>query len=749
MVDASASAAPPETAAAGGEPQRYRVLLPLPLGGAFDYLAPPDLAIGLGDIVIVPLGQRQTVGVIWGQGQAHDTALPVERLKPIAARLDLPPLSAGMRGFIDWVAAYTLADPGSVLRMALSVSSALEPPRPRWACALAPAAPSLDDGAASDRRLTSARRRVLAELAQSPPRQLPELARSAGVSTGVVKGLIELGWIEEVALAEASTAAAPDPSLAGPTLSAEQAIAAEALVARVEERAFSVSVLDGVTGAGKTEAYFAAVAAALDQGRQVLVLLPEIALSAQWLRRFEQRFGVPPTLWHSDLTQAERRIAWRDVAYGRARVVVGARSALFLPYPALGLIVVDEEHDAAFKQEDGVIYHARDMAVVRARVESFAAVLVSATPSLETLYNVERGRYAYLRLPQRHGGATLPELALVDMRGRSAREGWLSPPLRTALAAALGEGEQSLLFLNRRGYSPLTLCRACGHRMRCPNCSAWLVEHRLASRLMCHHCGYQIRPPAACPSCAAADSLVACGPGVERLAEEVQALFPTARLALMTSDTLSGPRAAAEMVDCMARHEIDILIGTQIVAKGHHFPMLTLVGVVDADLGLGGGDLRAGERTYQLLDQVAGRAGRADRPGRVLIQTYQPDHALMQALARGDRDGFLAAEMEDRRRMGQPPFRRLAALILSGTDEAAVDRTARALSLAEPREPGVSILGPAPAPLAMLRGRHRRRLLLKAERGRDLQAILRAWLGRVQVPGTVRVQVDIDPYTFL
>jgi primosomal protein N' (replication factor Y) len=565
----------------------------------------------------------------------------------------------------------------------------------------------------------------------------------------VVRAVAALGWIEAAPLT-ARTPPAPDWRRAGPDLSSAQELAAQDLVAAVEKGGFGVTVLDGVTGSGKTEVYFAAIAAALARGRQVLVLLPEIALSSQWLERFTRRFGALPVEWHSDLSHVTRRNAWRAVAEGTARVVVGARSALFLPFADLGLIIVDEEQDASFKQEDGVIYHARDMAVVRASLAGIPIVLASATPSLETTINVQQGRYARLHLPARHGSAGLPEIRVIDLRkARPERQRFLSPPLVAALGETLAAGEQAMLFLNRRGYAPLTLCRTCGHRLQCPNCTAWLVEHRFTATLQCHHCGHSEPVPPFCPSCGAAHSFAACGPGVERLSEEMTARFPTARLAVMASDTLTGPHAIAAVMESIEQHRIDVLIGTQVVAKGHHFPLLTLVGVVDADLGLNGGDLRAAERTFQLLQQVSGRAGRADRPGVVYLQTWMPEHPVMRALISDDRDRFLATEAEARQEQGLPPFGRLAALIISAPDEDSADFTARAFARTAPQMPGVETFGPAPAPLAVLRSRHRRRFLVKAKRSVNLQAVLRQWLGRVKVGSTVRVQVDIDPYSFL
>jgi primosomal protein N' (replication factor Y) len=541
-----------------------------------------------------------------------------------------------------------------------------------------------------------------------------------------------------------------DATRPGAELSPDQQTAAAALRAGVGKKTFSVTLLDGVTGSGKTEVYLEAVAECLAAGRQALVLLPEIALSIQFLERFTARFGAAPAVWHSELTPATRRETFRAVAEGRAPVVVGARSALFLPFPNLGLIVVDEEQESAFKQEDGVIYHARDMAVVRARLSSAPCVLVSATPSLETVENFLSGRYSRLILPARHGGAVMPTVSAVDLREHPPERGkFLSPILLEAVRATLKRGEQAMLFLNRRGYAPLTLCRHCGHRMACPNCTAWLVEHRNHQRLLCHHCGHTIPRPETCPACAAANSFAPIGPGVERIAEETAEAFPDSRILVMASDVITGPKEAAEAAQKISDRKIDIIIGTQMVAKGWHFPGLTLAGVVDADLGLAGGDLRAGEHTVQMLHQVAGRAGRADMPGRVLLQTFSPDHPVIKALLSGDLAAFMSQEARERKPGHWPPFGRLAALIVSATDERLADQISRALARLAPAGPGIEILGPAPAPFALLRGRHRRRLLLKTRRTIVVQPLIRDWLARTEIPRNVRVDVDIDPVSFM
>jgi primosomal protein N' (replication factor Y) len=710
------------------------VLLPLPLSGAYDYLCPEGMSLEAGDFVRVPLGGRFEIGVVWGKGAG---GLAPARLKAVAAKLETPALPEAVRRFVDWTANYTLAPPGAVLKMTMSAPAALEPPG---------SITRYRSGEKPPSRPTEGRSKVLKLLADGVARSVAEIVEAADVGEGVVRGLIEQECLIAVHESEPPLVFPCNPDAPGPLLSPYQAEAAEMLRA---ENKFSVVLLDGVTGSGKTEVYFEAVAEAMRQNRQALVLLPEIALSAQWLARFAERFGAPPAIWHSELGQALRRRTWRAVAEGTARVVVGARSALFLPFPELGLIVIDEEHDGGYKQEDGVSYNARDMAVVRGKMSDCPVVLVSATPSIETLANVKAGRYLAVHLPDRHAGAALPDIRVIDMRKTPPqRRRWLAPPLVAALRETLAKNEQAMLFLNRRGYAPLTLCRTCGHRLQCPQCTAWLVEHRSQNKLICHHCGHSASLPRLCPECQNEDSFTACGPGVERVAEEVAMLFPEARLAVMASDTITSPKAATELVRQMSDREIDILVGTQIMAKGHHFPLLTLVGVVDADLGLAGGDLRAAERTFQMLSQVAGRAGRGERSGVVMLQSFDPQHPVLQAIAAQDRDGFIAAEAEDRKSAMMPPYGRLAALIISGPKPGEVADTAAALARSAPIINGIEVLGPVPAPLAILRGKHRQRFLIKARRDLPLQNILREWLAKNRPQGATRIQVDIDPYSF-
>jgi primosomal protein N' (replication factor Y) len=721
---------------------RVRVLVLQHGLGALDYAVPDGFDLAPGDIVEVPLGPRTITGVVWEADRWAAREVPQAKLRAVVRRFDVPPMTPGLRRLIEWTGAYYMAPPAAVLRMALSVPSALVA-----AADVTEYRPGNIPG-----KLTPLRAAAVERLGGRQG-SVRDLARHAQVSDAVIRGMVKAGMLAAIAVSPDTPPSVPDPDFAQPVLSYEQAVAAEDIGRAVDGHDFAPFVLDGVTGSGKTEVYFEGIAAALRASGgtgQTLVLVPEIALTAPWLARFAARFGCPPVSWHSDLRGSERRRAWRAVASGAARVVVGARSALFLPYADLRLIVVDEAHESSFKQDEGVQYHARDVAVMRAQIEGVTVVLATATPAIETRVQVARGRYTELKLPTRFGGAQLPRVETIDLRVNPPPRGdWLSPPLVAALRETFVAGEQSLLFLNRRGYAPLTLCRTCGERIECPQCTAWLVEHRLAARLQCHHCGYTVPVPKLCPACGAQGSLVPCGPGVERVAEEVARRLPDLRVALVTSDTIFSPARAAALVEAVEAREVDLLVGTQLVTKGYHFPHLTLVGVVDADLGLAGGDLRAGERTFQQIAQVSGRAGRGTKPGRVLLQTHQPDARIMRALVEYDAEGFYAAETDARRDLGLPPFGRLAGIVVSGEDAAAVAATARALGRSAPRADGLSVLGPAPAPLAMLRGRHRQRLLVHARRSLDLQGIIAAWLEAVAAPGSVRVTVDIDPYNFL
>ena len=720
---------------------RARVLLLNAALGPLDYRVDGEHDVRPGSIVLAPLGPRQLAGVVWeAERMPSDAEVGDNRLRPLAAVYDLPPLGAPLRRLIEWTANYYLAPPAAVLRMALASASALDGSRTTIEYRATGMVPE---------RLTPQRARALERIGE---RQglVRELAFIADVSDGVIRGLVKAGAIEAVEVRVDDPFVPPDPDHDVPAMSPDQAAAAATLVEAVRAHEAAAFLLDGVTGSGKTEVYFEAVAEAIRAGRQTLVLLPEIALTEPFLKRFAARFGHAPVAWHSDLRQSQRRRAWRAIASGEAKVVVGARSALFLPYANLGLIVVDEAHESSFKQEEGVMYHARDVAVMRGRFEGVPVILASATPAIETRQQVALGHYAELKLPSRFGPARMPEIAALDLLADPPPRGrWLAPALVKALAETLERKEQSLLFLNRRGYAPLTLCRTCGHRFQCPNCTAWMVEHRLTARLACHHCGHVMPPPRACPECSEEDSLVACGPGVERIADEVAALFPEARTAIVTSDTLWSPAKAAEFVNRMEAADIDIVIGTQLVIKGYHFPNLTLVGVVDADLGLSGGDLRAAERSFQQIAQVAGRAGRGEKPGRVLVQTRETQAPVIRALVSGDAESFYTAETEARRHAGAPPFGRFAAILVSSeTLDEAVD-TARAIGRSAPEVDGMAVYGPAPAPLAMLRGRHRQRLLVHARRTLDVQDVIRDWLGALDWPKGVRVAVDVDPYSFL
>ena len=708
--------------------------------GPLDYKVPEGLRVEPGSVVECPLGPRTVIGIVWEAERLPGTEVPAEKLRPLRGILPVPPLSAPLRRLIEWTADYYVASLAGVARMALSSGGALKGPATMTEYRLTGGLPE---------RMTPQRQAAIDAL-DGEQANIRELSGIAGVSEGVLRGLVNQGVLEPVEVDCDRPYDTARPDFVQVDLSDEQQAVSDVFSAAVRKRDFAPFLLDGVTGSGKTETYFEPVAEALRMGRQVLVLLPEIALTENFLHRFEERFGAAPILWHSSLKSTERRRAYRAVCEGSAQVVVGARSALYLPFAKLGLIVVDEAHETSFKQEDGVRYNARDVAVMRGHFEKVPVILASATPALESLQMAESGIYEKVDLPSRFGGAELPTIELIDLTEEKPPHGmWLAQRLVDGIEERLERGEQSLLFLNRRGYAPLTLCRNCGFRYQCPNCSAWLVEHRFTRRLACHHCGHEAPAPQACTECGEPDCLVACGPGVERIADEVAERLSQARVFVATSDTLNSPGRAAEFIAAVEAREIDVIVGTQLVTKGFHFPELTLVGVVDADLGLEGGDLRAGERTYQQVAQVAGRAGRGSKPGEVLIQTRHPEAPVIAALAAGDRDAFYSAETEMRREAGAPPFGRWASIIISSEDDGEAREAANRLGAFRPDVADCMILGPAPAPMALLRGRYRYRFLINARRSVQLQHVIRRWLTQVDHPAGVRVAVDIDPYSFV
>ncbi|MHA6346084.1 primosomal protein N' [Roseivivax sp. CAU 1761] len=723
------------------EGDRIAVLTSQPVGRPLDYRAPEGGCFA-GAFVEVPLGPRRVAGVVWGPGEGD---FDLEKLRPVIRVLDAAPMRAEMRAFLTRAADYTLTPLPAMLRLATRAPGLGSGPGTRKVYRRGEGRPA---------RETDARRRVLAALDEMGGLGLTlgELAEAAGVTSSVVKGLVKTGAVTEEEAPRDTPYPRLDPDRAGKPLTGDQAAAAESLRAGLRAGGYGTTLLRGVTGSGKTEVYLEAVAECLARGRQALVLLPEIALSAEFLTRVEARFGARPAEWHHGVTQTERRRVWKMVGQGGAQLVVGARSALFLPFRDLGLIVVDEEHDTSYKQEDGVLYNARDMAVLRASLAGARVILASATPSLESWANAEAGKYDRLTLASRFGTAVLPEMRALDMRAEDLPGSrWISPSLERAAQARIAKGEQVLLFLNRRGYAPVTVCRACGHQIGCQHCDARLVEHRFMKRLVCHQCGESVPKPEACPSCEAEDRLAAVGPGVERLAEEAAERFPEARIAVLSSDLFGSARQLKAEIEAIAQGGADIVIGTQLVAKGHNFPLLTLVGVIDADLGLQGSDLRAAERTFQLMRQVAGRAGRAEKPGVALLQTHQPEHPVIRAILAGDEEGFWRAEAEERRAAGVPPFGRMAGIILSGGDQARVFDLGTALARQDGplRRIGAQVFGPAPAPVAKVRGRHRVRLLVKAPKGVALQAAVSDWIAPFKLRGDLRLAVDIDPQSFM
>ena len=717
------------------------VLTTQPIDRALDYKA-PEGGCFRGAFVEVPLGPRKVLGVVWGAGRGD---FDISKIRSVIRVLDVAPMRDELRLFLEKSGEYTLTSMASMLRLATRAPGLMDPPAMRKIYVRG----TLHEGI----KLTEARKRVLDILDEygGAPFTLGELSELAGVTSSVVKGLVKLGVVLEQNTPRDAAFPTLDASASGKNLTDAQSQAAQALREIVAQDHYATALLRGVTGSGKTEVYLEAVAQTLGQGHQVLVLLPEIALTAEFLTRVQARFGALPAEWHSGVTMTDRRRIWKMVGQGGAQLVIGARSALFLPFQNLGLIVVDEEHDKSYKQTDGVMYNARDMAVLRASLSGGKVILASATPSLESWVNAQTGKYSLVELDDRFGAAVMPDMHAIDMRAETLPSTrWVSDQLVSLINTRLQRGEQSMLFINRRGYAPVTLCRACGQQIGCDACDARMVEHRFLNRLMCHQCGETKPVPTQCPHCAAEDRLAPVGPGVERLAEEAKVLFPDARISVLSSDMFGTARALKDEIRSIANGGTDIIIGTQLVAKGHNFPLLTLVGVIDADLGLQGSDLRAAEHTFQLMRQVAGRAGRAAKAGAAYLQTYQPEHPVIRAILAGDEGGFWQAEASARQAAGVPPFGRLAGIIISASNvEQAFDLGNHLARNDGPlRQIDALVFGPAPAPIARVRGRYRVRMLIKADKTAPLQRAISQWVSNVTLKGDLRLVIDIDPQSF-
>lgn len=722
-----------------------KVLIPNVVNAGYDYrLTGPAT---LGQFVACRVMNRPYIGVVWGFG---DSGLPAEKIKDVSAVYDARLAITDLQ-WIAKMSGWTLMTPGAVLRLIVNVPDAFSPPKMEQLYGL-----NITDAV----RMTASRQAVADAFASNDnePMSATDVQNIARVSPSVVRTLISGGiLVPKEQRARPTEYNSPEYHDCGNiVLNPEQQSAADVIGAAIDRGGFSVHLLDGITGSGKTQVYFDAAWRAYSRGGSVLLMMPEIALTAQFMHRFAARFGAAPVVWHSNLTAARRREIWRGVLRGEIRMVVGTRSALFLPWQNLGLIVVDEEHDTSYKQEDMGNYHARDMAVLRGKIAGFPVVLASATPSAETLQNVASGKYQVLRLTSRVGGAQLPKIETIDLRENRPEpyqvsdvlnNGFLSVPLCNAISDTIAAHRQVMLFINRRGFAPIVQCKKCGWVAGCPDCSVGMTYHRAVGKLLCHMCGRTAPMPTKCPDCGGDVSMR--GAGLEKIAEEVSVRFPSARVALMSSDTISTRQSLERIVAKMESGEIDIVIGTQILAKGHHFPNLTLVGVVDADMGLFGTDFRAAEHTFQQLFQVAGRAGRGEFPGRVLLQTYQPQHPVLCAICAGDRDAFMAADMASRQSAKMPPFGQLIAVIVECQREDALKKYCAGLAAAAPCAPGVKIMGPIAAGVYQIRNWYRMRFLVMGGPTTLLQPVVAHWLRAIKQPANMRVKVDVNPQNFM
>ena len=726
-----------------------KVLIPNVINTGYDYRLTCDADIG--SFVRCTVMKRQYIGVIIGVG---DSNLDKSKIKPIIEVCNLGRLSADD---IDWIfkmSQWTLMAPGAVLRLIINVPDAFNPPVVEQLYSY-----NFD----TTIKMTESRQRICDAFQSNDNDSMSvnDIINIAHVGTSVVKNMIKNGVLIPVDSREKTSETYKYDyfDTGSVVLNDEQQSAANAIADAMNKNEFSVHLLDGITGSGKTQVYFDSVLRAYNNGKSVLLMMPEIALTAQFMDRFTKRFGAPPVVWHSNLTAARRRNIWRGVAKGDIRIVVGTRSALFLPWQNLGLIVVDEEHDTSYKQEDMGNYHARDMAILRGKIAKFPIVLASATPSFETLHNVALGKYIRLRLMSRFGGAQLPTIETIDMRierpesyrpdkdSTQETQGYLSPTLCDAISENLNQHKQVMLFINRRGFAPIVQCKKCGWVAECPDCSIGLNYHKHLGKLVCHMCGKMSDLPNKCPQCG--NDVSMRGAGLEKIEQEISVKFPNATVALVSSDTIISRESLERVVHKMENGEIDIIIGTQILAKGHHFPNLTLVGVIDADMGLFGTDFRAGEHTFQQLFQVAGRAGRGEFPGRVLLQTYQPEHPVITAICAGNRDEFMESDMQSRRAAKMPPFGQLIAVIVESDKEQVLQKYCKQLSNVAPNLVGGKIMGPIAAQIYQIRNWYRMRFLISGDARANLQPIVRAWLDKIKQPANVRVKIDVNPQNFM
>ncbi len=711
----------------------------------YDYRLTAPAAIGT--FVGVRVMNRICVGIVWGIG---DSGLPHDKIKDVSLVYDAK-IPVNDMQWILRMSEWTLIPMGMVLRLIVNIPDAFSPPRTEQLYSF-----NFDSNA----RITQNRQAIMDAFASNDndPMTVADIQNIARVSPSVVRTMIKNGGLIPGAQREKNidTCIFTYQDLGNIKLNEQQQNAADAIGESIESGGFSVYLLDGITGSGKTQVYFDSAWRAYSQGKSVLLMMPEIALTAQFMSRFESRFGAPPVVWHSNLTAARRREIWRGVLNGKIKIIVGTRSALFLPWQDLGLVVIDEEHDTSYKQEDMGNYHARDMAILRAKISGFPVVLASATPSAETLENVNIGKYKSLRLTSRYGGAQLPEITTIDLRenrptsymiGDVEQTGYLSPLLCDALSETLAQGHQAMLFINRRGFAPIVQCKKCGWTATCQECSVGMTYHKRIGKLLCHMCGRTAPLSKVCPDCGCDVSMR--GIGLEKIQEEVTARFPNVRTALVSSDVITSRQVLERLVKQLEDGEIDIVIGTQILAKGHHFPNLTLVGIVDSDMGLFGTDFRAAEHTFQQLFQVAGRAGRGKYAGRVLLQTYQPTHPVLTAICSGDRDGFMRTDMMGRKAAQMPPYGMLIAIIIEGQKEAVLQKYCQDLATAAPILHGAKIMGPITAQIYQIRNWYRMRFLVAGGTNMALQPVIERWISKVKQPVNIRVKIDVNPINFM
>lgn len=720
-----------------------QILLPIIFDKSFSYYVNDAFNIEVGDVVLVNFMNRNCYGIVTKVEEELEKSN--FKMKTILAKDDELKISPNLIKLIEFAASYNLAPKGLFLKLAISIlNSSKIKENSQVFC-------KINKNPPQNVKITPKRQEIIDLFGKKSEILLSEIVNLAKTSSSTVNSLVKNGILtKEIKKIAQKREKFPEiePNLFKlKELSSDQQNAADFLNKKIAQNQHSVTLVDGVTGSGKTEIYFNVISKILkEKSGQILILLPEIILVNQLIKRFENIFNFKPQIWHSKINNNQKRDIFYALNNGEIEILISTRSAIFLPFSNLKLIIIDEEHEASFKQEDIVNYHGRDMAIARAKFENIPVILSSATPSLETFVNAKSGKYEHLILKSKFFNNKKTQIELVDMKNSDLEKGcFISKELEKEMQNCLENKKQILLFLNRRGYAPLTLCKSCGHKISCKDCSSYMSYHQSLNKLICHHCGSESKFNIACENCEEEDSFVTLGAGVERIHEEVKSLFPLSKTALMTSDSLNNQEESTKIIEKIINNEVDVIIGTQIIAKGHHFPNLSLVGIIDGDSSFNNANLRAGEKSFQLLTQVIGRAGREKHPAKIFLQSYNINNLVFKYIIEQNRDDFFNLEIQNRQIMQMPPFGKMIAIIFISKNEDLAINCGKMIVSHFPNQENIEIFGPAPMPISKIRKNYYYRVLVKSDKKLNIQKLINNIISSFKTPNQVRIKIDVDP----